>query len=60
MDSETRTLTYTPADVDDDHADEITPEWLAGVAEGIEEEDEDLTGDVRITRVELTVEVPDE
>lgn len=55
MSPETRTLTFTPEDTD---AGAITPEWLAGMAEGIDEEEDEWGEDVRITRVELTVEVP--
>lgn len=54
MPPETRTITFTPEDTD---RDEITPEWLMGVAEGLEEEHE-LPEGSRITRVELVVEIP--
>lgn len=57
MGSEKRTLVFTPGDTEHD---EITPEWLEGMAEGIENEEEDWDEDVRITRVELTVDVPEE
>ncbi len=50
-----RTIEFTPEDANG----EITPEWLAGVAEGLQEERDELPPGAEITRVEITVELPE-
>lgn len=51
-----RTIEFTPEDTEDG---EITPEWLMGVAEGLQEDRDKLPPGSEITRVEITVEVPE-
>lgn len=55
MTRDTHTIEFTREDADG----EITPEWLMGVAEGLEEEHDELPPGSEITRVEITVEMPE-
>lgn len=51
-----RTIEFTPEDTDDG---EMTPEWLMGVAEGLQEDREKLPPGSEITRVEITIVMPE-
>jgi hypothetical protein len=54
--SDVRTIEFTPEDTEDGR---ITPEWLMGVAEGLQEDRDQLPPGSEITRVEITVEMPE-